>query len=408
MMPNPHLPQEILEYIVDLLHDEPETLERCCLVSKSWVPRTRKYLFTNIYFCSADDLKSWKKTFPDVVNSPACHARTLFVGCPQVVVAADAEEGGWIQAFSGVTSLDVDNGDQYLRASEVPLTPFHKFSSTLRSLRVCPITLPHPQLFDPIRSFPLLEELNLKGRDHLLYSGNDTRGPKTVPLSDSPSFTGSLDLNVLGGSGYIIRQLLGFPNGLHFRKLAFSWDRKEDLRWVTELVARCSHTLESLDLRHDFRRTSIRIRVYTHDLILFLVRPEVASFNLSKATKLRDAVFRPESENIEWITATLQTITPEHRELRQISIYMPYYLSRYRVGANIRQSVGGAAFGRWLDLDRLLVQFWESHSIRPRVGCVRLGEEGRSIEYCIGCLLPEITKRGVVDPVSGASIHPVQ
>jgi len=285
-MSNPHLPQEILEYIVDFVHDDPQTLERCCLVSKSWVPRARKHLFANIYFFSAGSLESWKKTFPDVANSPACYARTLFVGCPQVVVGADAEEGGWIQAFSGVTSLAMDNGNQNLNASEISLTPFHRFSPTLKSLRVHGITPPYPQLFDFIRSFPLLEDLNLAGHDYLLYDGGDTHGPKTITLSASPPFTGSLDLDIFGGSGEIMRRLLDFPNGLHFRKLAFSWRPRGDLRAVTELVTRCSHTLESLDVKYNSHRTSIRIRIHTNDLILFLVGPESALFNLSKATKL--------------------------------------------------------------------------------------------------------------------------
>ena len=30
-----NLPPEILDYILDLLHDEPEALKECCLVSKS-------------------------------------------------------------------------------------------------------------------------------------------------------------------------------------------------------------------------------------------------------------------------------------------------------------------------------------------------------------------------------------
>ncbi|KAF9644805.1 hypothetical protein BDM02DRAFT_3066647, partial [Thelephora ganbajun] len=52
-MSNPYhvcLPPEILDYIVDFLHDTPETLKQCCLVSKSWVSRTRKSLFADIEF----------------------------------------------------------------------------------------------------------------------------------------------------------------------------------------------------------------------------------------------------------------------------------------------------------------------------------------------------------------------
>jgi len=96
-MSKPYLPRETVDYIIDLPCGEPKTLKQCCLVSKPWVPRTRKHLFAYIRFRYADDLESWKKTFPDVVNSPACHARELLVGCPWLVVAADAGEGGWIQ-----------------------------------------------------------------------------------------------------------------------------------------------------------------------------------------------------------------------------------------------------------------------------------------------------------------------
>lgn len=279
-MSHPHLPPEILYRVIDHLHDEPEALKGCCLASKSCVPRTRKHLFANIRIRSAGDLESWLKTFPDVATSPACHARTLFIGCLLLVVAADAKDGGWIQSFSGVTSLDVDNGDWHLRPSEVSLTPLYKFSSTLKSLRMCPIFLSFPQLFNLIRSLPLLEDLSLSGHDHGSFGlDDDPPGSQTVIPLASPSFTGFLDLNVLGGLGKIAHQLLESPNGLHFRKIALSWDRPEDARWITELVVGCSHTLESLDVAYDTHGTSIRICTGTNNLILFswdgvnLVRP---------------------------------------------------------------------------------------------------------------------------------------
>ena len=70
--PWPYLPLETLDYIVDLLHDESPALKECCLVSKSWIPRTRRHLFAHIRFYSADNLKSWKKTFPDptIISTP--------------------------------------------------------------------------------------------------------------------------------------------------------------------------------------------------------------------------------------------------------------------------------------------------------------------------------------------------
>ena len=139
--------------------------------------------------------------------------------------------------------------------------------------------------------------------------------------------------------------------------------------------------------------------VCTNNSTLFPVGSESASFDLSKGTKLPEVVFRPGSHNVEWIAMALQTITPEHRELRRISVYLPSHLTFFNIGADIRLSLGEAASRGWSDLDRLLVQLWASFSIRPMVGCSRRGGRGQNTEYCIGHLFPEITKRGIVDPV---------
>jgi len=264
----PHLPPETLDHLIDLLHNEPETLEQCCLVSKSWVPRTRIHLFADIKFRSADDLKAWKKTFPDVTNSPAYHARTLLVGCPQLVTASDAEEGGWIRAFSGVVGLGIGDDGDCFRATDVSLAPFHKLSPTLKSLRVGPIFFPYPRLFDLICSFPLLEDLSLRGHDMSSINNRNPYGPQTVIPSASPALTGSLNFHVLGavGVGVTAHQLLELPNGVHFRELVLSWTHKGDILWITELVERCSHTLESLDVTEASGRTFVHICVRTDGL----------------------------------------------------------------------------------------------------------------------------------------------
>ena len=245
-MPIPHLPPEILDYIIDFLHDERDALKECCLVSKSWVPRTRSHLFAKIKIRSEGDLKLWKKRLTGVTNSPARYTRTLSIGCPELVVEADAGEDGWIRAFSSVESLDVDGGPRPLDTSRRPLTPFHGFSSTLKSFRVGPIILPSPQLFYLVRSSPHLEDLAVVGGDRL-WGDDDSphRLPRGTPLI-SPPLSGTLDLILLGGMGNTVRRLLDLPNGLHFRKLIFSWDRQDDLRWIVGLVSGCSHTLESL------------------------------------------------------------------------------------------------------------------------------------------------------------------
>jgi len=126
----PDLPREILDYTIDLLHDEQETLKQCCLVSKSWVPYARKHLFAEVSFYCTEDLEAWKETFPDPVDSPAHHTRSLIVGCPESVTAADAEEGGWIRMFSRVVRLEVQVIPLTTRSSlSSPSTISHRSSN---------------------------------------------------------------------------------------------------------------------------------------------------------------------------------------------------------------------------------------------------------------------------------------
>ena len=95
-MPPPHLPTELLDHIVDHLHDASDVLKSCCLVSKSWDPRTRTHLFAKVTFNTGQHLQSWKTTFPDPSTSPARYTKDLVVWCIGTVsvLVADAEERG--------------------------------------------------------------------------------------------------------------------------------------------------------------------------------------------------------------------------------------------------------------------------------------------------------------------------
>ena len=146
---------------------------------------------------------------------------------------------------------------------------------------------------------------------------------------------------------------------------------------------------------------SFSIRVHDGSLVLFLDEPWSASIDLSKATKLADAIFWPESMDAEWITNALQTVTPDHRDLRQISIHVPSHFTPYGGVPDERRVARDETYGEWLELDRLLVQLWESYSLRPRVTYTVPNEEQRLVcmRDCIGQLLPEITERGIINLV---------
>ena len=245
----PHLPQEILDYTTDLLHDERETLKRCCLVSKSWVSRARKHLFADVNFSRTEDLEAWKKTFPDPEDSPARHIRSLRISCPRSVTAADAEVGGWIRTFSRVVRLVIlamtcdDRG--------LSLVPFHNFSPVLNSLQMTYFPIPRSRIFNFICSLPLLKDLGLTEitRYQNKYSGIDFQ-PST-----SPPLTGTLSLSALRLEPTVGR-LLDLPGGLHFRKLVFRLFSEENFEWIMALVARCSDTVECVYISYFPPRTS--------------------------------------------------------------------------------------------------------------------------------------------------------
>ena len=232
--PRRYIPPEILDDIVDFLQDEPEALTQCCLVSKSWIPRTRKYLFAQI---EVEDHLEWMWIFPDPTNSPAHYVRRLTVDCAP-------EDGRWIQGFSCVEQLILND--------TISFAPFHIFATSLRSLCVDSGTIPHSQTFDLIRSLPLLEDLTLRGDD---IDREPRRLPTPVSSSTPPALTGTLELSMYEGMEKTIPEMLNLPGGLRFRELQLSWCGGIEFPSVAKLVAACSDTLERLDIECDIDST---------------------------------------------------------------------------------------------------------------------------------------------------------
>jgi hypothetical protein len=254
-MSDPHLPAEMLDHIVDHLHNTQDALRNCCLVSKSWIPRTRTHLFADIRFRTSENLRSWKGAFPDPSTCPARYAKTLFIGSFWVVAAADTEAGGWIRGFSRVERLVIGGGNHFVNERAISLAPFHGFSPILKSLRMAVPTLPSSRIFNLIHSFPLLEDLAVIIREPQAGNGDgsgEDRTPTATQLSSPPVFTGSLELRLGGGMERFARQLVSLPGGIHFRKLIVTWVREGDLWTTMALVRACTRTLESLDISKSY------------------------------------------------------------------------------------------------------------------------------------------------------------
>ena len=238
------LPPEILDVIVDHLDDEPTALRACCLVSKSWVWRTRRYLFDRVEFNSArSSVEKWIEVFQEPPNSPVHHTQILWISGRDVVATTSVDGLTWIRSFRGIKELLVDTKD----TPRVSLVHFHGLSPTLTSLCLFHFTNPFSEVLDLVCSFPLLEDL------FLTPLGTERVTNRWEIPSTSPKLTGYLSLS--GGLRSIPRGLLDLPNGLRFTKISVMSPVK-DADLAGELVLGCSATLESL--RIDYLASAFR------------------------------------------------------------------------------------------------------------------------------------------------------
>ena len=132
---------------------------------------------------------------------------------------------------------------------------------------------------------------------------------------------------------------------------------------------------------------------------------EPGPVDLSTATKLKNVVFRCGSLSSKWVVKALETITYQHRDLCEISIHLPDMLNcaLNEDGVTIERIEEPNLGTQWLDLDRLLVQFWDSRSIRPKVVHPLTENEKKEMGDWAGHLFPELTKRGIIDLVEYSS-----
>ena len=246
-------PPEIHDRIIDHLHDEPTALGACCLVSKSWIPRTRMYLFADVRFTCEFRIGRWVKAFPDPLNSPAHYTRILTILshlATTTTVAADV--GPWIRAFHNIV---------HLRVSNRSLFPFHGLSPATRSLRLEYPKARTSEILDFMCSFPLLE-------DFALHFGPGSDTDDWIPTSTLPRLTGSLELDGLeGGIGNIMRRLLDLQGGLHFTKIALVWMDETDFKLAVDLISRCSRTVQSLDLSEHIHSTEDHLGAFPSSLV---------------------------------------------------------------------------------------------------------------------------------------------
>ena len=246
-MVQPPLPPEIIDGIIEHLHDDKGALKQCSLASKQLASHTQRYLFNAVEITSKN-LEGWKKTFPNSATSLAHYARSLTVHPTDLVTAKDGIDGGWIKPFTNVERLELRNLVQ--PGNPIPtvsLTPFHALSS-IKSLRVTFTAISPLEIINLICSLPLLEDLGINA----LNTEIDDIDEVILQPVNPPPLTGTLHLR--SGVKRVANILSHVPvhNGLRFRKIildADSLEEEEELEYAPDLVERCSNTLEYIQIR---------------------------------------------------------------------------------------------------------------------------------------------------------------
>lgn len=65
-----HVPQELVDMVVDHLHDDRASLASCCLVSKSWIDPSRHHLFQKVRVPGEENGKKSFEAFVNLLNQP--------------------------------------------------------------------------------------------------------------------------------------------------------------------------------------------------------------------------------------------------------------------------------------------------------------------------------------------------
>ena len=152
--------------------------------------------------------------------------------------------------------------------------------------------------------------------------------------------------------------------------------------------------------------------VCTNGLYLFVDEPVPGFIDLSKAIGLKDASIEWASD-LQWVVLTLRTITHNHRNLQRISLKASCesYIRFIDKGdpADLRDEIGRTLYQGWLELDEVLVQLWESHSIRSEVVYdTRRGIRARRAARRLESLLSGAVARGIVHLVERCTELPLE
>lgn len=253
------LPQELVDRVIDFLHNDRPALKASCLVHTDWIDPCRCQLFGSVTLNGLMDLESWAETFPSVLQSPAHHTRklTLIGLCASLGdkgLNPDKLDDSLLQhlrSFNQLRKLVFTALNLHPRNS--PELHFLHVRSSLTSLLFhSPYPTTQKKLLHFICSFPHLENLSITGVSRWLEDGKEGY---SVPQA-SPPFRGMLKLAGFSDpGGKFSSRLVDLPNNVRFRLLKLDFLRAEECKSAERLIISCAATLEELQLGSSFAGT---------------------------------------------------------------------------------------------------------------------------------------------------------
>ena len=230
-------PQEIVDEILGYLFADSDTLQSCALVSKSWVPSCRRYLFYTIVLTPRNMVR-WLEIFPVPEKSPAHHTRHLRfpIGRDDDGPKEFFEYTPWFTNVEGVDFFE------HKRRPPSRIPSFWRLPPSATSLTLNANTVTLPQVQSIMVQLPNLENLSLSWY-------HTAKGEEALPrIGLRGRFGGELQLH--GEHGGVMDMLSEVPTGLHFTKVEVH-STSECLLSTVRLVEACSKTLVKLSYTTD-------------------------------------------------------------------------------------------------------------------------------------------------------------
>ncbi|KAJ6578667.1 hypothetical protein DFH09DRAFT_1148045 [Mycena vulgaris] len=241
-----NFPQELIDYILDDLHEDKSSLVHCSLVCRAWLPATRYHLFSDLVLQREPNKSSallellalGPCTFTPYVTDVNLMDHSS--DAPEVVEQAWAQRLALLAKLPSVTTLCLERcrafiGDALLStlAHLTSLTKLRLYNGTFDSPR---------QLFDILEVCRGLTSLRCYNINCL---------PSSEPISYS--YTGQIRNLDLGLCPEVLRFFAGdvAASGLICGKLALEDIRLDDIKSISALLRRVGENLDGLSIGFD-------------------------------------------------------------------------------------------------------------------------------------------------------------